>query len=288
MSERDYFAEEIEGLGATPSIPERDYFTEELIKNKPERAENILQKAIKAAAEPYFNGAMNVSGVAPVQSAYNIRDTFIDESVKNPIGNFATKMVTDPLTWMGGGTAAKQGSKGISGFIKNVRNPSKVFGEKMGALEKSNPSTKVDYSGILSKHMDDPMVKKVIDKSGVLQKYGGSSMGEGGTVIEKMKNLTLQESQNLINDIKVGLRQSLKEGTVTKSNEIGIQKMLSELTGNQNSLFKGMDKARSSYGMAKNFGKGAKNLTKKAISGAVLGAGGKLGYDVYKSFSGGK
>lgn len=261
------------------------------IKDSIPQSENVLQRAMKAAgasAQTAMQNAGNPLGVSvdpkfPFIPSIPTDNPAISSGMEevqmpftkgNPWAQAASGIASGVLAGgaLGGKQAVKGTAKGIGGFIKNVRNPSKVFGEKIGALEKANPSTKVDYSGILSKYMDDPMAKKVIDKSGVLEKYGGSNMGEGGTVIEKMKNLTLQESQNLINDIKVGLRQSLKEGTLTKSNEIGIQKMLSELSGNQNALFKGMDKARRGYGIGKNFRKTGDALKKYGLKAAITGA----------------
>lgn len=261
-----------------------------------EPSENILQKVAKAATRsivpgenPLLSGfktATNAmtSGIPGQSKEYREADEMRTGAIDrmaggNPLLSFAGNVATDPMTYAGGGKVAK----GIGGFARNIANPSKEFGKKIGALQGANPKGKVDFLSIISKSLDDPMAKKVLDKSGVVGKYGGQTMGEGGSVIENLANLTLQDSQDLLNAVKSGVRQAVKEGTV-KPTELGIAKMFSELSKAQKLAFPGFEKAKSSYGFAKKVGKASKKYGKAAATGAAtavgLGAGGKVAWDL--------
>lgn len=272
---RDYFAEE---LGGAPS-GERDYFTEELIKNKPDKAENILQKTAKVINQNMGMGTLGFADpLGPVKTGYGVRDVIIDETVQNPLANFAVKVGTDPVAYglqnpikaIGGGMMKAGGA--IKGGVENLANPSKVFGRKIGELQKSNPDKRVNFIDIISRASSDPKASKVLEKSGVLQKYGGTTMKEGGAVSDNLSNLTLQDSQDLVNMVKDGVRQAVKEGTV-KSSELGIAKMFSELSKAQKSAFKGFDKVARNYGVSKKVSKLSSKYGKKALAGAATGAG---------------
>ncbi len=289
---RDYYSEEIES-----SKPQaRDYFTEELVKNKPEKAESILQKVASfikpqsADSSPLMNGIRTASSAmtssipglsSDTRQAQEMRRKGIDGITKDPIQGLALDVVTDPFNFAPAESVVNTGIK----FGKSVANPSKQFGKSISALEKANPNTRVDVYHIINNALDDPMAKKVIEKSGIIEKFGGSTMEEGGAVTEKLSNLTLKESQDMINTLKSSVRQAVKEGVV-KPTEIGIAKMFSDLSKSQNSLFKGFKNAKKMYGVSKNVGKGIKNYGKKVGTGAALAVGGKVGYDIYNSFTG--
>jgi len=265
--------------------------------------ENVLGKAAKMAMGSINEGMnpsastegsnplstalnMGVSGMSastPWQQrmGQNMQSSIINESTENPMGRLGMHLATDIGTglMLGGPGMAK----GAGEMVENVKNPSKVFGRKLGSLQSANPKGKVDFLSILSRASDDPMAGKVLQKSGVLEKFGGQNLGEGGMPIDKLANLTLEDSQNLLNDIKAGVRKAVKEGDV-KSTEIGIAKMFKELAEAQKATFPGLQSAKSSYGFAKNLGKGVKSVAKVGALGAAAGAGGTLGHTLVKSF----
>jgi len=98
------------------------------------RTENILQRMAKAAVKPFMppsqsdplTGAFQMGGMAPVLGAYGAREELLGE-IKNPVTRFGVGVATDPLTYMGGGAAAKNvassGKKAVSEvgpFMKSI------------------------------------------------------------------------------------------------------------------------------------------------------------------------
>lgn len=281
------FAKDEGFRGLQPDAQERivQRWAQENTKYVPS-AENILQKAAKAATGAMGMGTMGFANpLGPIQAGYGARDSVIDETVKDPIANFGVKVGTDPLSWMGAGAAAK----GAEELVSNVKNPSGAFGKGIERLQGASPDKRVDFFHIINNAIDDPMAKKVIDKSGILDSFGGTKLTDVGTLSENLSNLTLQESQDLVNAMKSGVRQAVKEGTV-KPTEIGIAKMFSELSKAQKGTFEGFDKVAKNYGAGKNMGKflktAGKQLPGALIRGAGLGTGGKLAYDAVSAASG--
>jgi len=262
--------------------------------------ENILQRASKAMQQAYNSTPLSAYG--KVMGAKNKfldpmlrEDQLLNESMPEVIPgtkgiqnamhgatNWLTRNVfTDPLNYMAAEGITKVGSSAVRGIGKvgrSVFNPSKVYGE---ALDSSKG--KVNFLDVIYKHSDDPAVKKVLEKSGVIEKYGGTSLGEGGSVTEKLSNLSQRQAQNLINDVKVGESRAMLSGDVVKSNKVGLSKFFSDLSRAQGQADPSMKGAKALYGFSKGIKKVGKDLSKKAVSGAEWGA---VGYPVYKALSG--
>lgn len=250
-----------------------------------EPSENILQKAAKSIKKNPLN-------VFPGVAAYNygmekkneMLDPFLQANASLP-GIFPEaqnaimkNVVTDPMGYMGaqGGTKLLSGAgKGAKALGNSLFKPSKAYGEALSKAE-----GKVDFLKIISKHENDPVVKKVLQKAKIFDKYGGTSMGEGGSVSDKLANLTAKESQNLINDVKLG-KDALIQGKRIKPNEIGLVEFFSDLSKAQSEL-PGMSGAKKLYGVSKNVGRLVKSNVGKFVTGSVIGAGAKTAYDALK------
>ena len=265
--------------------------------------ENVLQRVAKTASSAIqsgLQGAGNPLGVS-VNPSFPFMPTLPGDIPAMSSGMEEAQMpITqgDPMAQAGmalgsgllagGKMVAKPMSRGISGVAKNLRNPSKVFGESIERLQSSKPSQKVDFFSIINNALEDPMAKKILDKSKVLQRYGGRNLEEGGAISERLSNLSLKESQDLVNAVKSSIRKAVRKGDVG-SNEIGISKMFKDLSEAQRSAFEGFKGAQKGYGIGKNVGQAVKkaprNFAKAAITGAGLGVGGKVGYDIWSSFN---
>lgn len=144
---RDYYSEEIQ-QPAIPPASKRDYFTEELIKNKPERTENLLQKMAKGMAgftgmnsidtkNPFMSGISSsmqglkqAPGVGPYMQSHEMKSGVIGEMMPdNPIGSAAVDIATDPETYVGLGFLGKGISKAAGAIGKGVGKASNRFGE---------------------------------------------------------------------------------------------------------------------------------------------------------------
>lgn len=279
-------------------------YEDALIKQKPDNFQNVLTKAAKSVVDSAIKpGPFGLPGPLFAQTrGYEALSGMKDEAIEGTVGKsntamfgptaggaltFGAKMATDPLAWVGGG-AAKSGANKLGSAYKNIKNPSKAFGESMKSISKSNPEARVNFSDIINRASEDRVAKKVIDKSGVLDKFGGRTLTKDATLSENLSSMNLEDSQTLINDIKASLRNSLKDGSAVKSTEIGLTKMLGELSSATKKAFPGIEKVRSSYGRAVNIGEGIKKAGKVATTGAItglgLGAGGKAGYEIFKAF----
>jgi len=251
---------------------------------KPGNSESFLKRAmgqagksLMQAANPSVENQM-VAGLplGPAGGMVNaMSDQFVD-SISNNSTHPLERTFKDPRTYAGLALGSEGVTKGVGKVIGGIKNPSKAFGQGITNLQEAAPNQKVDFLGIIRNSMDDPKAAKVLDKSGVLEKFGGTKLTPEGTVSENLSNLTLQESQDLVNAVKDGVRVAVKEGHV-KPTEIGIAKMFSELSKAQKTAFKGFDKVKRNYGVAKTVGKAASKYGKRAAIGAVTGAAGAAG-----------
>lgn len=135
---RDYYAEEIGN--SVPSAPKRDYFTEEVIKNKPEPTENLLQRAIKSAGAAAQAGMQNVGN--PLGVSVNPKFPFLpnmptDSPALSAGMNEAQMPITKGDPWaqagmglasgvasgimLGGGQAVKGASEKVNPFFKGLK-----------------------------------------------------------------------------------------------------------------------------------------------------------------------
>lgn len=272
-------------------------------EDKPEHSENILQRVAKSLGAAAQSGMKNMS---PLGVSVNPKFPFMPQmptdspalssgmdEAQMPItkGNpwaqagmgIASNLLASTFPGGGAGAVAKKAGEGIS----NLKNPSAFLGKNIEKIQGQNNGKGVNFLDIISRHQGDQFVDKVLEKSGVLEKFGGSTMDDVGAVTDNLSNLPLQKSQDLINDIKVGLTNTLKEGNY-KSNQRGLASLLTNLGKAQESVFPGYKGAKSAYGFAKNVGKAVSKTKKTAITGAALGAGGTLAHSFVKSMVGNK
>lgn len=268
--------------------------------NKIQPHESIFQKALKSiggqASQLFMpnqdQGLMRFAGPTslPWQKQPNSPGGMMDvigqtggetvsdtAEIKNPLARGVIGAALDPRSWVVGGKAASGVASGAKTTARSLMNPSKVFGE---ALESSKG--KVNFLDVIAKHSDDPIVKKVLDKSEVIEKYGGTKLGEGGSVTERLANLTPKESQEIINAVKVGQNKAMLSGDVVKSNKVNLSKFFSDLSKAQNAGVEGIKGAKRLYGFSKNVGRAAKSTAGKVATGSILGASAKTAYDFLK------
>jgi len=256
-----------------------------------ESPENLLQRVAKIATPTIGAFANKAITGAPGMGAYEGAHEAKTELIKqaNPSGGFGNVLMdlaSNPENVTGGIPLAKGISRGTSKLVKSFKNPSGVFQESMNKASSARPNARVDYSSIINDALADPKAKKVIEKSGVLSRYGGTRLTPEATLSDNLSNLTLKDSQDLMNMIKDGVRQSVREGTV-KSTEIGIAKMFKELSQAQRSAFPEMKSAAKLYGTTKEIGKFAKSASKKALSGLEWTAGAAaVGYPIARIMRG--
>lgn len=194
-------------------------------------------------------------------------------NIQDPVARGVTSTALNiiPQALVGGVKGFKPAVKLSRSIIK----PSAVYGEAL-----SKPG-KVNFLEIIHKYSDDPTVSKVLNRSKVVKKYGGSSLGEGGAVSERLSNLTPKQSQDLINDVKLG-KDALVSGKRIKPNEVKLSEFFSELSKAQNAGVEGIEGSKKLFGFSKNIGRVAKSTVGKVAAGSLFGAGAKTAYDVLK------
>lgn len=257
------------------------------------KTENLLSRAAKIGMEPFMSkppdmahpfqssidstmgGLKRTPGLGSYMQAHDVKSGLID----NP----ALDIASDPETYLGAGAVFK-GIKNAPRVFKN-KFGSKGFGKSMEKLQSKSPDSRVNYFDVVMRHSDNPSVKKVMEKAGVMDKFGGQSMDEAGATSEKLANLSLQESQDFLNAIKDEVRQAVKIGNI-KPKELGVSRFISDLVSSQDKAFKGFSGARKSYGLYKKVGKAGKAISKASLTGAGLYAGGRLGHEAVKAFIG--
>ena len=264
------------------------------IKTKIPFAEKVLQKAAKYVSDysgigveepdnPFMRGISSTMrglkqtpGLGSYMQAHDVKSDVIGEAMPdNPVGSFVLDTITNPENLVGMGVV----KKGAGSLFRSLKSPSTPYGKSVESA-KGN----VDFMKVINKHIDDPLVKKVLDKSGVIDKYGQPVFEEGGKVSSKLNKLNSNEVQDFINDVKVGQTKAMLSGDVVKSNQVCLSKFFADLSKAQNEL-SGMKGAKKLYGASKGIRKFGSSATKKILGGSLLGLGGKLGYDVGKAIS---
>lgn len=261
----------------------RSYFRERHKKEIPASGgllKSIADQGMKTVGNmignPLYGGSIGLPGSSMGAEAEEMRAGAVNNIVpfdKHPFLNVGANIISDPKSWLTGGSsvgreAVKQVGSSAKNTARSVFKPSKVYGEALDSAK-----GKVDFSKVISKFSDDPAVKKVLEKSGVIEKYGGDLMEEGGAVSNKLSKLDANQSQNLINDLKVGESKAFLSGDVVKSNKVGLSKFFSELSKAQNKASEGLSGAKKAYGFSKNVGKVAKTVGKGFVRGLPYGAG---------------
>lgn len=250
-------------------------------------SENILQRAANAGQQALANVGSNGIDVFKgpgaqlgqefKKSMFGLKPNpggLVTGDMKG-VQDYAKDFFTDPHGMAESAVATKGAMD--SPPVKLVTKPSEFYGD---AISKGKGN--VNFLDIINKHIDDPLVKKVIDKSGVMERFSGSIPEEGGYGIDKLAKLNSQEAQDFINDVKVGQSKAFLSGDATKSNQIGLSRFFSDLSKAQSKDISGMGFAKKAYGTSKAVTKGAKAVAKRVLIGSELGAGAKLGYDLLK------
>lgn len=272
-------------------------FDEFIPTSKIPKPENFLQQAIKSIQQTQMPSTMpGYNPQNPLQMAAQVGNSVINNSLgpayniannmksnmigdampNNPVGAGAVDIATNPLTYVGLSGAGKVAGETAA----NVLNPSKVFGEKLASQNGT-----VDFFPHIMKAIDDPVAGKLIDKAGILDKFGGTVLGEGGMPTEKLSNLSAEDSQNVINSLKDEVTKAVKEGTL-KPKQLQVGKLFGDLSDAQNDAFEGMKDAKFGYGLGKNTQKIASGAFKKIITGSEIGAGGGLAWSAIKHLFG--
>ncbi len=254
------------------------------------KSENILQKAIQGI-NPNAVAYSMAGGTAPTDIGGFLASKFMGQpqavqspmvqsegmrqeglnTVQNPLLKGALDIGSNPMTYAGLGAAGEA----TGNAAENIMNPSKFYGKKMAEMATSNPEGKVDFLPHIMNAIDDPVAGKLIDKAKILERFGGTSLGEGGAVSEKLSNLSPQDSQEVVNALKSEVTKAVKEGTL-KPKELGVGKLLGNLSQAQNEAFEGFKSAKFGYGLGKNTQKLAKGALKTALLGGEFKAGSDL------------
>lgn len=246
------------------------------------KAENILQRAVQSTQQSfqpqggYSNPMIQaMSQSNPAMAGYNVLHNFKsgmiqDAMPNNPVGKVATDVATDPESYIGLGGA----TKAVGEIGSNILNPSKAYGKALSSAKGT-----VDFLPHIMQAIDDPVAGKLIEKSGIMEKFGGSILGEGGAPIEKLSNLSAEDSQGVVNSLKDEVTKAVREGTL-KPKQLEVGKLFGNLSDAQNEAFDGMKNAKWNYGAGKSIQKGAK----RAIGAAILGGGFESGKDMVAPF----
>lgn len=203
---RDYYSEEIE-----QSAPKRDYFTEELIKNKPDRTENILQKAAKA-----------VMTIAQPDVQANSQFPFLPKigGISQNVYDAGMDITSDKLTDTGHPVAASAVPI-ISSIVGGIMSGSPLPGLGKGAI---------------------PGMAK---SSGEIVKKGAGWMAEpwqNASKISKFKSSGIQDIENVASS---ELAKANKIGSLKKQvvNKLYGDEPSTNLQSNESFLKKGIEKS---------------------------------------------
>lgn len=214
------------------------------------------------------------SGLNQAAKAETMREGEVSK-VQNPLLQVGLDMATDPMTWAGFGIGGKK-TADTAGFLMN---PSKGYGQ---ALEAAG---NVDFHVPIMDALSDPLASKVLDKSGVMDKFGGIHLGEGGASSPRLSNLTLKESQDIINLIKGGVSKAVVEGEHLAPKHIPITTLFSKLSEAQNTV-PGISGAKKMYGIAKEVPEVVGKVAKRALLGSEIGGGYEVGKGLIKKIFG--
>jgi len=264
------------------------------------KSEGFLQKALGQASQigkpiqqgdnPLMAGAKTAFGAMASPFSHNVtreaqdmRRQGVEGLTDNGASEFLLDTATNPESWVGGGAGIKKGANVIGKGISAVRRPSKFYGEGMKKVAEKAPEAKADFLNIIRNAADDPEAGKIIKKSKVIEKFGGTKFTNEGTLSENLSNLSLKDSQKVITSLKGSVRKAVLKGDVT-SKELAIAEMFEKLSKAQNKSFKGMSGVKRGYGIAKNLGKGISKYGKYAAIGAATAGGGMAGASIVKPF----
>ena len=193
--------------------------------------------------------------------AESMRQSGVERATEgNPFGGFLLNIATDPRTFIGSAEVGKSAARASKPFAKNIgrmvsdKKALQFSDELEGAVEKTGSSLskrmgggidavqdfrgageRISFDDIISKPQFSTKVSKLINKSDDLKLYD-------------FDNLSLQESQDVINTLKSNLRQSLRNGDMVKSDEREIIRLLDELRQRQLSRFPEYEHVLSNYG----------------------------------------
>lgn len=220
----------------------------------------------------------------------NTIPAFLQTLPSNLIGS-QVDMMANPLQAASGAAIGKYGGplikgiaespvgKAVGNFGEFISNPSAGYGKALKV-----PGN-VDFHAPVMEALNDPLAAKVIDKSGIMEKYGGIKLGEGGSSSPRLSNLNGQEAQDIINKIKGGLSKTVVDGEHLAPKHLPITNLLSQLSEAQNEL-PGMTGAKRFYGVAKEVPEVIGKIAKRALLGSQLGGGYEIGAGLVKKIFG--
>ena len=285
------------------NLPDDNEFGSLPDDNKIPPSENILQRAVNIGKQfgqpvqmgenPFMTGAKtalsSMSGnFAPQVSreAQDLRREGVEGLTDNPVTQFGLDIATDPSTYIGGGAVAKRAKpiareagklvapvkRGLFGKpalelsnrMENIierkgAQASKKFGRALEEVQASKPDVRVSFLDDVTKPQMDSKVTKLINRTDNLNLYD-------------LDNLSLKDSQQVINDLKANLRQSLKTGDLVKSDEREILRFIGELKSKQRASFPEIDAINKSYGTTKE----AVDELSGSIPGIMEGQGNRI------------
>lgn len=261
--------EDLEQSSDNASIP--GFEDIESMENKP-KPENILQKAAKSLTfSPQQIGYAVGGGTAPTDigmsvgsrlmggpnaqspamSAEGNREAQVNK-IQNPILRTGSDILTDPQSFADFGMGASAADKAVGSPVGNVLENvgrmasskkalgfanklegmvdtagsglSKEMGSSMEAMQAAKPESRISFLNEITRPQLDKKVTQLIKKTDNLHLYD-------------VDNLSLQDSQQIISDLKANLRQGLKTGDVVKSDERGILGFIDELRAKQLEAF---------------------------------------------------
>ena len=287
-NEEDEFANlpDDDEFGSLPDdsyIPKTESFLQRALKPVQAFASQLTPQAPQIEGQNPFmaginavrpTGAMNVN---MYRGAHEAKQEAVNEITDDPVMRFALDEASNIENYVGIGGA----KNAIVGAAKAIRKPSKFFGKGLEKVSEANPKGKVDFLNIIRNASENPEAAKVIRKSKIIEKFGGTKLTDEGTISENLSNLSVKDAQDLITAVKTGVQKATLRGEVA-AKDLGISKMLTELSKAQNKAFKGMSGLKRSYGIAKNTGKFVKSYGKKIASGAAWGTGVGAGFTAGK------
>jgi len=287
------------------------------LKEEINQPENILLRATRAIMPPNMmdtQGQMQQSAYGPLAPAKRFADEFRQAGIENAVpGNgpaqFGLDIATDPFTWMGGANAGKLAKSATknNNLFKNIgrmasdKKALKFSNKLEGMVEKKGSSlSKRMGAGIQSaQEVRDPMMRVSFTDELSRPQFStklSKLLGQADEMkLKDLDNLSLQDSQDVINSIKSNLRESIKTGQLVKSDERPILGILDELKTKQLSRFPEHKYILENYGEGINAydevagkipsmleSKGMNRITRAAKEKSLK----KISPEAYKEYSG--
>lgn len=255
------------------------------LKTTPPHPENILQRAAKAITQisPQQTGYEVAGGTGPMDLGLSMGSRMMGgpnmlnssakaegmrtqglEGIKNPFLKFAANLATDPMTYAGGGVAAKSvAGSGAGKAVGNVLTKSSrlkyldkmegavysargkaapAFKEGIDRISAANPGKGVDLTEFVNKYLNsaDESVQRAINNSPEIQEILTHPGGGAG--------IPLMEAQKALNSLTTKLPKNVLAGAGKRSGHIPIMDMVDDLKMTMSRDFPELQSVRSEYG----------------------------------------